>query len=139
MGRPHLRDFVDDRTKGRWQSLLRLYTSGDSREDCRHAQVGRQWGRAWHQSTTTLALRQESAGVDPSGSASTGWKKPLGRAACCSLIGLVDTLHYHVAFVPLQIDPDGTKVKYASNVFGVCNIWRSRADLVFTAEYEGSV
>ena len=28
MGRPHTRDFVDDRIRGRWQSLLRLYTSG---------------------------------------------------------------------------------------------------------------
>ena len=26
--RPHMRDFVDDRIKDRWQSLLRLYTSG---------------------------------------------------------------------------------------------------------------
>ena len=28
IGRPHMRDFVDDRTGDRWQSLLRLYTSG---------------------------------------------------------------------------------------------------------------
>ena len=47
---------------------------------------------------------------------------PLGRAARCSLNWLVHTLHYHVAFVPV----------YAS-------IWRSRADLVVTAEHEGSV
>ena len=28
MGRPHTRGFGDDRTKNRWQSLLRLYISG---------------------------------------------------------------------------------------------------------------
>ena len=30
MERPHLRDFVADRSKDRWQSLLRVYTSGTS-------------------------------------------------------------------------------------------------------------
>ena len=28
-----MRDFVDDRTKDRWQSLLRLYTSGTGKDE----------------------------------------------------------------------------------------------------------
>lgn len=42
-------------------------------------------------------------------------------------------------FVPLQINPDETKEKYAGKVFGVCNIWRSRAQLLPNAGHESSV
>jgi len=42
-------------------------------------------------------------------------------------------------FVPLQINPDETKEKYAGKVFGVCNIWRSRAHLLPNAGHETSV
>ena len=74
-GRLHVRGFVDDRTKDRWQSLLRSYTSvtpgrlqtcpswtTDGVSACG-------WERAWHQTSTTLAFRHECAGVDPSGDA----------------------------------------------------------------------
>ena len=37
-----MRDFVDDRTKYRWQSLLKLYTSGTPRKAADMPKIGRQ-------------------------------------------------------------------------------------------------
>ena len=75
MERLHMRDFVEDRTKDRWKSLLVLYTSGtpgklqtcpSSTTDGKRA-CG--WERAWRQTSTKWGLQQEFAGVDPSGGA----------------------------------------------------------------------
>jgi len=37
-------------------------------------------------------------------------------------------------FIPLQINPDVTKEKYAGKVFGVCNVWRKGKRLVVSTE-----
>ena len=76
MGRPHMRDFVNDRIKGRWQSLVRFVHFKDCGKAADMPKLDDRWDLVFVagkepgiRRASTLALRQESAGVGPSGGA----------------------------------------------------------------------
>ena len=91
----HMRGFEDDRTLDRWQSLLKLYTSGTPGrlQTCpswtTEGAKACGWEREWHQTSTTLEHRQECGDKKSDGAKSgtlldpqkvyDGWLRELGN------------------------------------------------------------